>query len=487
MGCGFCRNHRIETLKIANAESLNIDAGLFVVKNENCFHEEYKVGKVLGSGAFGEVRRAIHRESGEIRAVKIFRKDLAQNEASQRKLREEIDILRSLDHPNIIRVYEYFEDSKKFYIVMEKCNGGELFEEIIKRQNFGESHAATILQQLFSTLAYLHDRKIIHRDIKPENILLEESHDIMNIKLIDFGTAVRLKDSTVIHGAIGTAYYIAPEVLSGTYNSKCDIWSCGVLIYILLAGHPPFDGQSDEEILSKVEKSNYNFKHKAWKSVTPEAKDLISSLLAPSSTRLTAHQALSHPWIQKYSQKQETTKCFLDLAVSNLQGFHKGSKLRDAVNTFIVSQCVSIADTKELRKVFKTMDKNGDGKLSKEELFEYFSGTMGREQAEEEVKRIMAEVDGDNSGFVDYTEFIKATFDYRKMANIQFLKRAFDLFDTNGSGTISAMELKKILAGGNVCEDSIWSEIIKKVDINGDGEIDFGEFEKIILKKYDEI
>jgi calcium-dependent protein kinase len=483
MGCGSVSKTKAPSLKVTNVEGLKIQPGTFVLENSRPFQEEYKIGKSLGTGAFGEVRRVIHRATQEGRAVKIFRKDLAVSASSQQKLMEEINILRSLDHPNIIRVYEFFEDAKRFYIVMEQCNGGELFEEILKRQNFNESHAATLLHQLFSTIAYLHDSGIIHRDLKPENILLEEKGDIMNMKLIDFGTAVRLPAGKTIKGAIGTAYYIAPEVLSGTYNFKCDLWSCGVIMFILLAGYPPFDGKNDEEILEKVKKSIYSFKNPAWKSVSAEAKDLISGLLAPSSTRLTAHQALSHPWLKSHSQSPIVNSEVVKSTLSNLSAFHNSSKLRDAVSTFITTQCVSVADTKELRKVFQAMDSNGDGKLSREELFDYYAKEMGPEQATEEVNRIMNEVDTDNSGFVDYTEFIKATLDYKTITSAGFLKRAFDVFDKDGSGTISASELKKLLAGGMICEDAIWNEIIKNVDDNGDGEIDYGEFEKIILSK----
>jgi calcium-dependent protein kinase len=305
----------------------------------------------------------------------------------------------------------------------------------------------------------------------------------MNIKLIDFGTAVRVDKNKTIKGAIGTAYYIAPEVLSGTYNHKCDLWSLGVIIFILLAGYPPFDGQNDEEILEKVKKSNYSFKNQVWNNISKEAKDLIQGLLAPSINRLSAHDALASPWIKQNLQRQQFGDEVKRAALDGLKTFQKSSKLRDAVNTFITTQCVSLADTKELRKVFKDMDKNGDGRLSREELLEYYSKEMGPDQAAEEVTRIMTQVDTDNSGFVDYTEFIKATIDFKTITNTGFLKRAFEVFDKDGNGTISANELKRLLAGGNVCEDTIWNEIIKNVDSNGDGEIDYREFEKIILSK----
>ena len=480
MGCASSNKTKSPSIKAMNPEGLKIQPGSFVIQNPKSFQEEYKIGKSLGSGAFGEVRRVVHRVTNEGRAAKIFRKDLATSASSHQKLMEEINILRTLDHPNIIRVYEFFEDAKRFYIVMEQCNGGELFEEILKRQNFGENHAATILHQLFSTVAYLHDNNIIHRDLKPENILLEEKGDIMNIKLIDFGTAVRVDQNKTIKGAIGTAYYIAPEVLSGTYNFKCDLWSCGVIIYILLAGFPPFDGQNDEEILEKVKKSNYNFKNQVWNTISQDAKDLISELLAPTSSRISAHAALNHPWIKNHLQSASVSTEVVRTTLGNLRSFQKSSKLRDAVSTFITTQCVSMADTKERRKVFQAMDANGDGRLSKEELYNYYVKELGEEEAEEEAKRIMNEVDTDNSGFVDYSEFIKAALDSKTIANAGFLKRAFDVFDKDGSGSISASELRKILAGGSLFEDNFWNDIIKKFDLNGDGEIDFKEFERII-------
>lgn len=483
MGCTSSSHTKNPSVRVASLSNLKIKPENFVVHNPKPFQEEYKISVSLGSGAFGEVRKVIHRSTNEVRAVKIFRKNLALTAADHAKLTQEINILRSLDHPNIIRVYEFFEDSKCFYIVMEKCNGGELFEEILKRSYFGETQAAIILHQLFSAVAYLHDNDIIHRDLKPENILLEEKGDIMNIKLIDFGTAIRVEPGRSVKGAIGTAYYIAPEVLAGSYNNKCDLWSCGVIIFILLAGYPPFDGQDDQEILEKVKKSNYNFSAHIWDTISKEAKDLISCLLAPSSTRYTAKLALAHPWLKNNFQNQSLDSQTVRKTLNNLQNFHKSSKLRDAVGTFIITQCVSAADTREIRKIFQAMDTNGDGKLSREELYNYYSKEMGEEHAEEEAKKIMNEVDTDNSGFVDYSEFLKAALDSKTMASAVFLKRAFDMFDKDGNGNISTSELKKILVGGSVIEDDVWNQIVKDLGSNINADIDYNTFEKLIISK----
>jgi len=206
-------------------------------------------------------------------------------------------------------------------------------------------------------------------------------------------------------------------------------------------------------------------------------------LLSPEPTRLTASEALTHPWVTLNSQRTLPNTTIMEAALKNLKNFHNTSKLRDAVNTFITTQCISQKDTKELRDVFRMMDTNGDGKLSREELLNQFSKTMGYNAASDEVDRIMAEVDTDNNGYIDYTEFLKATLDIRTVMSSENMRRAFDLFDKDGSQSISAMELKKILAGEAISENKVWESIVKEVDQNGDGEIDFSEFQQIILSK----
>ena len=483
MGCGNSRPLNTTGSKAVIRAEQHPNPPNFVIQNPKSFQEVYKLGKLIGSGSFGDVRAATHIETGEERAVKLFKKSLATTDKDKRKLFEEIQILRSLDHPNIVKIFEYFEDMRRYYIVMEYCRGGELFQEVLRQEHFSEQTAATILQQLFSAVGYLHSNNIMHRDLKPENILLEDSGDFLNIKLIDFGTAIRFNPGSKLRTIVGTAYYIAPEVLKGAYTEKCDMWSCGVIIYILLSGFPPFDGKSDEEIIEKVKKCSYNFGRDVWKNVSNEAKDLIYKLLAQPDVRISAEEALQDLWVQKKINRAKLANPVVQNTANNLKGFMKGNKLRETVGSFIVSQCLSVAETKELRDAFKQMDINGDGKLSKEELFEYFSKDLGGEEANNEVIKIFSQVDTDGSGYVDYSEFLKASIDSKTMENKKHLKKAFDLFDSDGSGTISADELKKILTGGSVAGDDTWAQVIKEVDKNGDGVIDFEEFETILLGK----
>jgi len=166
----------------------------------------------------------------------------------------EINILRSLDHPNIVKMYEFFEDDKRYYIVTEICKGGELFDEIINRGKFSERDAAILMKQLLMCVNYCHSNNVVHRDLKPENILLEANKDFDQIKIIDFGTSLTVDPTKTLDEKLGTPYYIAPEVLNKKYNHKCDIWSSGVISYIVLSGIPPFNGANDQEIMANVKK-----------------------------------------------------------------------------------------------------------------------------------------------------------------------------------------------------------------------------------------
>ena len=180
---------------------------------------------------------------------------------------DEIFILSKLDHPNILKLYEVYSDEKRYYIVTEYCKGGELFDEIVKKGTFSEKEAASIIKQILQAVAYFHDLKIVHRDLKPENVLIDkELND--TLKVIDFGTSIQIKDGEFLTNTHGTSYYIAPEVLKKKYSEKCDVWSVGVMLYILLSGTPPFDGKDDTEITENVKIGTFKMNSKIWKDIS---------------------------------------------------------------------------------------------------------------------------------------------------------------------------------------------------------------------------
>lgn len=251
----------------------------------------------------------------------------------------------------------------------------------------------------------------------------------------------------------------------------------------MLSGFPPFDGKNDEEILAKVIKANWSFNNPVWSHISREAKDLISALLCPVETRLTAHQALEHPWIARRCAEEPINLKSLENALTSLRNFHSTSKFRDAINLFISTQLISSEENKELTDVFRSLDKNGDGRISRKELLTEYTKFMEEDQASDEVNRMMKEIDTDKSGYIDYTEFLKAALDKKKNLSRDNLRQAFNLFDKDKSGTISARELKFVLENGATSSDGVWKEVLMDLDANGDGEIDIKEFENIVFSK----
>lgn len=224
MGCNIVHRPRgtfSVKRKVRSVNDVKIEPATFVHKNTQKFQEVYRLGARINLSSSGEVRVCIHRDTGQSRAVKIFKKDFLEISSIQ-TFENEIGIFKQLDHPNIVRMHEFFNDDKKMCIVMELCSGGELFQEIIKRVTFTEIHAAQIMQQLLSAVAYLQDNRIVHRDIKPQNILLEEHNEVLNIKLVDFGKSVLSSQSYRLLGNENTLY-TSPELSRGEFDDTCDL------------------------------------------------------------------------------------------------------------------------------------------------------------------------------------------------------------------------------------------------------------------------
>lgn len=463
-------------------EEFKINAGGFVGKKVGKIRDHYRIGKVLGSGAFGEVRLCLHKDTQTQRAVKVLRKNLL-DEKEMDMLKNEISILKDMDHPNIVKMYEFLEDEKRIYIVTEICKGGELFDEILNRSKFDEKDAAIVMRQLLSAINYCHKKNIVHRDLKPENMLLEQDKDLEKLKIVDFGTSLSFDPDRALDEKLGTAYYIAPEVIKKNYNEKCDLWSCGVIMYILLSGEPPFNDQKadNEAIMKKVEKGKYDVSKGVWKTISKEAKDLIKKLLTyKPEDRISAEEALQHPWITDFKVEVDSTAA--NNALSTMKAFRSEQKLKVAAASYIGSQLISKNEKEKLGKIFKALDANGDGKLSKEEIMNGYEEHFGKLLNEDEIDQLFHDVDTDRSGFIDYSEFIVATMSSKKNLSEEKLTAAFKLFDTNGDGTISPSELKNVLSSSGQISDETIEEILKQADENKDGEIEFDEFCKLMAQ-----
>lgn len=371
------------------------------IKDKN-LTDLYFIKNDLGQGSYGKVFQVKNKITGETRACKQLAIKHIQN---YEKFMLEINILSKMDHPNIIKLYEVFEDKRYVYLVMEECTGGELFDKIIDRlQNdsiFTEKEAAKIFKQMMMAIAYCHKEGICHRDLKPENLLLLNKKDDTNIKIIDFGLSNIFIDKKGVEikmtSKVGTAYYVSPEVLSGNYDKSCDIWSAGVILYILLCGDPPFNGANDNDIYKKIKTKKFGYTNPLWTNVSNDAKELINMMLSDPDVRPTAEDVLQNSWVKDLAPN--SNESILKLNPSSLKTYGNASKFEKAVATFICSR-LKDEDVEHLKEVFMAIDKNGDGHLSLEEMIEGMS-KVGFDK--KQVEDLFKEIDTDKSGAVDYT------------------------------------------------------------------------------------
>jgi len=464
-----------DTLQRANSSGPFYFDHDFVHENPGRLEDSYSMArKPLGEGSFGSAFRATCKQTGQERAVKAIEIKVVKNPT---RFRREIEIAKKLDHPNVVRLHETFRDAKKIYLVMELCTGGELFDRIVDEapSGFDDAQAAKYIRQILSAISYMHAHRFAHRDVKPENFLFHDSSPDSQLKIIDFGLACHFEPGQKMSTKAGTAYYVAPEVLKGEYNEKCDVWSAGVISYVLLCGYPPFSGDTDPEILKKVKSGNFEFRSPEWDPVSSGAKNLITQMLSlDPSIRPSAEVVLMSPWL-KYKGTPKATPLSKDF-VSRLQAFRAFSKLKK-IALAAVAQQLPDEKIESLQNTFRALDKNSNGTISVEEVKEAMvqQGLKPPKALED----LLQAVDCNGSGSLDYTEFLAATIDQKLYMQRDMCWAAFRVFDLDGDGKITREELGKVLNGDGVQElfgAGKIQKMIEEVDKDGDGAVDFEEF-----------
>ena len=446
----------------------------FVKQHSNKLNTDYKIIKKLGAGAFSEVFLVQNRVTSTYECAKVLELSALSTFADE-DIMNEIRTLAEMDHPNIMKIKGYYQTAHHLYIISEYLAGGELFDRIIEVHNFSEAQAAKLIEQVISAVVYLHKHNIIHRDLKPENIVFESKDKDSLIKIIDFGTSRKVKKDEKLKSRLGTAYYIAPEVLGMCYDSKCDVWSCGVILYVLLFGIPPFNGKTDDEIFDKIKKGVFKFPETGPK-VSDDAKRLILKMLNKNpELRTSGDDLLKDPWFEKMRDNKNVDGQN-QIAINSLKQFKAKYEFQRAILLYFVN-FFDIKDEKgKLYKLFKSLDKDGDGQLDREELRVAYAKSAKGFNVDEEVDAIMKQLDVNNTGQIDFSEFLLATVDYKKGIHEKELRQIFGIIDKDKSGTLEREEVGEFFNLKGAEQAAELQQLMDEADANKDGKISIDEF-----------
>ncbi|WOL03661.1 calcium-dependent protein kinase 21-like [Canna indica] len=442
------------------------------------FQLRYRLGAELGRGEFGVTRRCVDHETGEKLACKTISKRKIRSMEEMSDVRREVEIMRTLpERPNVVTLREAYEDYESVHLIMEICEGGELFDRIVARGHYSERAAANVAKTIVEVVQMCHEHGVMHRDLKPENFLFANHSEDSPLKAIDFGLSVFFEPGQRFREVVGSSYYIAPEVLNKSYGPEIDVWSAGVILYILLCGVPPFWAENDEGIIQAILKSSIDFEREPWPQISLNAKDLVQRMLDRNpSTRLTAKQVLAHPWLQNANMAPNIS--LGETVRTRLQQFSVMNRFKKKALRVVAKQ-LPVEVVADIKQMFHMMDKDKNGNLTLEELKEGLH-IIGSPVPEPDIKMLLEAADIDGNGTLDCEEFMTVSIHLKKISSEEQLTKAFDYFDKDGSGYIELDELREALVDGEAPTEQLIRDIILDVDTDKDGRISYKEFERMM-------
>ncbi|OMJ91763.1 hypothetical protein SteCoe_5664 [Stentor coeruleus] len=450
MGCGIITCSSRSKKSIARRlKNICLEPEIFLGVRNVPTVDNYEILEILGSGGFSEVALAIHNPTNQKRALKIIRKSpLAVQQLNPEFMIIEMKLLRTLDHPNVLKCFEIFEDKENYFLALEYCEGGNLFQKLGPNLR-DETRIADIIYQILSGIAYFHDKQIVHRDIKPENILIESS-ETWNVKVADFGSACYLDKNKIAEGVFGSPFYLAPEVLLGYYDEKVDIWSLGVVLYVMVTGLAPYSGKNVKEIVNQIIDCPLRINAKTMPGQSLLMLDFARQLLEINpSRRISAKDALQHPWIKRNAKsKTQNTGIPINICSKPLK-----SKLAQGVFMYIVSCLLKSKDFCTLSNAFREIDTNGNGKIEPHELENELKKLHPDDDAKKKTINFFKDFDYNNNNFIEFTEFIMACSDHQCLFSNELIGGAFEKFDEDGDGIVDLNDIEKVIGPLELKED----------------------------------
>lgn len=435
----------------------------------------YDFGRELGRGEFGVTYLCTDVSTGERLACKSISKRKLRTAVDVEDVRREVQIMKNLpDHPNIVSLKATYEDDEAVHIVMELCEGGELFDRIVARGHYTERAAANVMRTIVEVVQMCHGHGVMHRDLKPENFLFANKKENSQLKAIDFGLSVFFKPGERFDEIVGSPYYMAPEVLRRNYGPEVDIWSAGVILYILLCGVPPFWAETEQGVAQAIIRSVVDFKRDPWPKVSDSAKDLVRKMLNPiPGQRLTAQEVLDHPWMR--NAKKAPDVYLGETVKSRLKQFSVMNKLKKRALR-VVADHLTGEEVAGIKDAFELMDTGKRGKITLDEL-RIGLQKLGHQIPDAELQILMDAADVDRDRALNYGEFVAISVHLKKMARDEHLHEAFAFFDQNKSGYIEIEELRHALKDDeDTTSEEVINGIMHDVDTDKDGRISYEEF-----------
>ena len=527
---------------------IKVNTKNFITKSVKNVFDTYEKICELGNGAFGTVYKVKRKNSGFnpiIRALKeISKEQMNKNEESEQELKNEIEILKNIDHPNIMKIYEFFEDENNIYLINEFCGGGDVANLHDKYGIFPEFLLKFIMSQVFLAISFLHSNKVVHGDIKRENIafvyngkkktkeefekffkkifndkeiqneineasgmenLSEEAQNIIKelcnyeIKILDFGSAKMKKRDKVdkkLTGIVGTAYYCSPEVVKEKYDFESDEWACGVMMYILLANVAPFPGYNEEEIFDNILNKEINVDIPELKSTSKSCKDLIKQLCNKNTEkRIKSEEALKHPFFTRginfsnllkgiyVENTRELKKILRNKSTSIFGKKVSDSKFKDMVIAYIGLNFPDKTEAQKARKIFLEISGGNKYFLITKETFVSRFEKVFKDLSKDEIEKLFDSLDQNETGNIEYEELIRALSDKEKLLSNKNLGEAFKFFDRDNNGFITWNEIAEIIYPEGKIPEKIMREFLEEIGQKDENmKIDFYDFKRILTK-----
>jgi calcium-dependent protein kinase len=476
IGCCFdSKPKQKQPRKLIETRKMSVVHTNSYISKENIF-DIYSFGDSAGAGFFSKVVQAFKKLDNKAYAIKIINKKKVSNKKYE--FLNEIRILQKLDHPNIIKLYEVYENTENYYLVMEYLDGPNLSKKIEKESNITEHYIASVLYKILSAINYCHSIGICHRDIKPENIMFNEDE----VKIIDFGLSKKFNSGIEkFNSFTGTPYYVAPEVIKQEYNMNCDMWSIGATAFKMFTGQPPSPCFDRDSLYEKILNDEPNYNLTIWNEYSSSAQEIVKQMLEKNpEKRLEPEQALKHSFFNIIKKEIHHSKNLDKQILQKLMKYNEQYKFKCLIMEIIV-QIIEDEQITKLNRIFHAIDLNHEGFISVEELEDAFKKS-GFHINMEEVRSIMQHIDLDKNGKVNYSEFLIATLDLRALLNNKRnVLTLFQYFDVDNTGFIDFNKVKKSLErkGKEVVNNEDIILMISEVSKNK-GKIHLDDFKNIL-------